>query len=70
MMENIPGLQSPAGMLTNYVERQLLKKHLKPLALHAETWRAELVPSIDHMANPSSLCPLNTSTVQEGELNA
>lgn len=47
-LTKIPGEQNPADILTKYVERPTLVKHLQGLNLRAEEGRAASAPTLDH----------------------
>ena len=44
----IPGAENPADMLTKYVDKALMQKHMSKLGLHYEGGRAASAPSIEH----------------------
>ena len=44
----IPGSENPADILTKYVDKALMSKHMTKLGLHLEDGRAESAPSINH----------------------
>ena len=45
-LARIPGVDNPADILTKYVERPLLQKHLNTLRLYVEEGRPESAPLI------------------------
>ena len=46
-LEKIAGTENASDMLTKYVDRPALLKHMATLGLRAEEGRAALAPSID-----------------------
>ena len=46
-LEKVAGSENVADILTKYVDRSTLQKHLASMGLRAETGRAELAPHID-----------------------
>ena len=46
-LEKIAGQDNPSDVLTKYVDRAMMVKHMERLGLHYESGRAESAPSID-----------------------
>ena len=51
-LAKIPGADNPADILTKYVERPLLQKHLRTLGMQVEEGRADSAPVIDASSSP------------------
>ena len=47
LLSKIPGADNPADMLTKYVDRATMQKHMKNLGLRLEEGRAETAPNIE-----------------------
>ena len=47
-LSRIPGANNPSDILTKYVDRATLQKHLSTLGLSVEHGRAESAPTIEH----------------------
>ena len=47
-LSKIPEAEKTSDILTKYVDRATLEKHLQTLGLHIETGRASSAPTIDH----------------------
>ena len=48
ILVKIPGHDNCSDILTNYVDRQTLQRHMAHLGLRLETGRAESAPTIEH----------------------
>ena len=59
-LTKIPGSEHPADMLTKYVDKALMQKHMSKLGLHLEEGRADSAPNIDTLMLGSWDC---TSTL-------
>ena len=46
-LSKVAGTDNPADMLTKYVERNLIDKHVKFAGMRLETGRAESAPTIE-----------------------